>query len=426
MGNRQSGMRGRESGARKPPVGRLARRVFRSLLLGVVFPFLPGPIPDSRFPTADLHAQTEAERSRRRLEEIRAERDRLRREQERLQGQVRDAGRELDNVERQRETTNRLVNELERQIGSLGRQLSETGLELALAEDNLAERRAVLERRLIEIYQRGQLYTFQVLLSAESFGDLLSRYKYLYLTSRQDRSLFTDVERLRNRIRAQRGELVRVQEQLDQRLREREAELRSYRQLAQERSSSIRRLRQSSQTAARRLSALARDEEALLDVLAALERNRAEAPGRAGGGDRDARSVATRDLGQLDWPVDGRIIHDFGADTLESGARITRHGISIAAQVGTPVTAVAPGKVVLVQRLGTYGLSVILEHPTGYYSLYMQLSTASVSVGSQVEKGGVVGTVGGANTPDGAHLYFEIRGENQIALDPTDWLRRRR
>jgi hypothetical protein len=33
----------------------------------------------------------------------------------------------------------------------------------------------VLNRRLVEIYKRGPLFTFQVLLSAESFGDLLSR-----------------------------------------------------------------------------------------------------------------------------------------------------------------------------------------------------------------------------------------------------------
>jgi len=37
----------------------------------------------------------------------------------------------------------------------------------------------------------------------------------------------------------------------------------------------------------------------------------------------------------------------------------------------------------------------------------------------------VLGTVGGANLPEGSHLYFEIRGSNQIALDPIVWLRRR-
>jgi septal ring factor EnvC (AmiA/AmiB activator) len=34
--------------------------------------------------------------------------------------------------------------------------------------------------------------------------------------------------------------------------------------------------------------------------------------------------------------------------------------------------------------------------------------------------------VGGENTDEGPSLYFEIRGANLIALDPADWLKRRR
>lgn len=372
---------------------------------------------------------TDLERSRQRLEQIRAERERLRQEQEKLQSQVRDAGRELDNLERQRDATNRIVNELERQIGGLDAQLEGTSVQLALAEDNLADRRAVLERRLADIYKRGPLYTFQVLLAAESFADLLSRYKYLYLSSRQDRALLTDVERLRNRIKAQRGELVLVQDLLDRRRADREAELKSYRTLADERQAQIRRLRQNTQSTERRLSALARDEENLIDVLANLERNRRTAP-RSGGAtpapSRSGGGMSTAELGKLDWPVQGRIIHNFGPDTLASGAKISRHGISIAAAAGSPVTAVSAGRVVLVQRLGTYGLSVILEHPSGFFSLYMQLSAATVKPGDEIAKGQAIGSVGGENSEDGAHLYFEIRGDNQLALDPTDWLRRRR
>jgi chromosome segregation ATPase len=104
---------------------------------------------------AGLSAQTpqpDYEASRRRLEDIRAERDRLRREQQQLESQVRDAGAELRNIERQREVTNRLVNELERQMRGLGDQLLNSSQELALAQDNLLDRRAVLERRLIDIY----------------------------------------------------------------------------------------------------------------------------------------------------------------------------------------------------------------------------------------------------------------------------------
>jgi hypothetical protein len=56
------------------------------------------------------------------------------------------------------------VNEIDRQIGGLSSQLDRNTAELILATDNLAERNAVLERRLIDIYKRGQLYVYQVLL----------------------------------------------------------------------------------------------------------------------------------------------------------------------------------------------------------------------------------------------------------------------
>ena len=390
------------------------RRAFRPFLLLLV---LVSPLA-AQNPPQDLEA------SRQRLQEIRAERDRLRREQSRLEGQVRDAGAELRNIERQRETTNRLVNELERQMRGLGDQLLSSSQQLALAQDNLADRRAVLNHRLVEIYKRGPLHTFQVLLTAASFSDLLSRYKYLHMQNRQDRSLVQDITRLEQRIRFQRGELVTVRDQLDRNREERTAELKSYSELAEERMARLTRLRRTTQTTAERLTALDRDEARLNEVLAALERSRRAAPRRPAG-PAGAATLTTADLGRLDWPVEGRIIFRFGRDTLASGAVIRRNGIGIAAATGTPIKAVSGGRVALVQRLGTYGLTVAVEHGNGFFSLYMQLAAASVSVGETIQKGATVGSVGGENTAEGAHLYFEIRGENQIALDPADWLRRR-
>ncbi len=367
------------------------------------------------------------EASKRRIEEIRAERETLRRQQQRLEGQVQDVGAELRNIERQRESTNRIVNEIERQIGGLGSQVERSSAELVLAEDNLAERRAVLERRLVDIYKRGPLYTWQVLLAAESFGDLLSRYKYLFLTSRQDRSLVSDIEQLRNRMDRHRTDLLEVRTQLDRRREEREAELKSYALLAEERALKLRNLKKSSQTTAQRMGQLERDEARLNEVLAALERSRREGVGRTGRAPATSSSgLTTADIGRLDWPVHGRILYRFGRDTLPSGGVIRWNGIGIGAPAGTPVTAVAAGQVALVQKLSTYGLTVVLEHGNSYYSLYMQLGSASVVQGAQVTKGQVLGTVGGENSDKGPHLHFEIRGENQIALDPTDWLRSQR
>jgi len=51
-----------------------------------------------------------------------------------------------------------------------------------------------------------------VLLAAESFGDLLSRYKYLYLVTQQDRLLANDMGKLRDRVARQRQLLVDARE----------------------------------------------------------------------------------------------------------------------------------------------------------------------------------------------------------------------
>lgn len=380
-------------------------------------------------PVTTAHAQEtpDLENSRRRLEVIRAERDRLEQQRRRLQGQVHDVNDELTNLERQRESTHRIVNEIERQIGGLASQLDRSSAELILAQDNLAERRAVLERRLVDIYKRGTLHTFQVLLAAEGFGDLLSRYKYLYLSSQQDRSLVTDVEKLRNRVVTQRNNILNVRSELDRRRDEREAEFSKYSELASERSRRLQTLQRSARSTERRLTELQKDESRLNGLLASLERARRDelARGALRGAVSAPGSITTADLGKLDWPVEGAIVYKFGRDTLPSGGIIRWNGVGIAAGVGTPVKAVEAGKVRLVGQFGTYGLTVVVEHGNGYYSVYSHLESAAVKLGASISKGGTVGTVGGQNSDYGPHLHFEIRGENQIALDPTTWLRRR-
>ncbi len=396
-----------------------ALRVFSILPVLAILTVLP----------ATLNAQddTEVEQSRRRLQEIRRERDRLQEQQQRLQGQVHDVNDELSNLERQRESTQRIVTEIERQIGGLASQLDRSSAEMILAEDNLAERRAVLQRRLVDIYKRGPLYTFQALFAAESFGDLLSRYKYLYLTSRQDRALVGDVETLRNRVVSERNTILNVRDQLARTREEREAEYGKYTDLAHTRERRLQSLRQSARSTGRRLSTLQKDEARLNGVLAELERVRRDeaARGAARGGVSAPGSITTADIGKLDWPVEGTIVYRFGRDTLPSGGIIRWNGVGIAAPVGTGVKAVEAGKVRLVGQFGTYGLTIVLEHGNGYYSVYSHLQGASVKVGVTVAKGDPLGTVGGENSDYGPHLHFEIRGENQVALDPTEWLRKK-
>jgi len=359
-----------------------------------------------------------------RLESIRRERSDVEQELERLRTQVHSLSDELANIERQKETTNRIVNELDRQIYALSDQIDRTTVDLLLAQNALAEKRAVLERRLVDISKRGALYGYQVLLAAESFGDLLSRYKYLYLVSRQDRLLANDMSKLQRRIGRERQTLVDGRDALGRRKTERTEELDRYLSLERERQTSLRETRRSAREALQRLSELERDEKGLNDRIVALERARREAEAR--GAATAAAAITTADLGQLDWPVQGRIVYQFGTATGPNNTRIPWHGIGIAAPAGTPVRAIAGGSVSLAGPLGTYLFSVLVDHGGGFYSFYGYLSDVSVARGERITKGQILGHVGGGSSDQGSHLHFEIRGQGGIALDPVNWLKTRR
>jgi septal ring factor EnvC (AmiA/AmiB activator) len=365
--------------------------------------------------------QQQMQDNQRTLEGIRRERSEVEQELARLRTQAHSLSDEIANIESQKQSTNRIVNELDRQITGLGGQIDQITVDLLIAQDALLEKRAVLERRLVDVYKRGALYSYQVLLAAESFGDLLSRYKYLFLVTQQDRLLANDMGKLRDRVARQRQLLVDARETLGRRRRERTDELGRYLTLERERETNLRETRRNARQAEQRLTRLDRDEKALNDRVEALERARREAESR--GVTTAAGTITTADLGGLDWPVEGSIIYPFGTTTGPNNTRIPRHGIGIKVPVGTSVRAVATGTVSLAGPLGLYLTSVLIDHGGGYYTFYAYLNDATVRQGDRVIRGQVIGHVGGESSDEGAHLHFEIRGQGGIALDPGNWLR---
>src|SRR5205807_2541374 len=223
------------------------------------------------------------------------------------------------------------------------------------------------------------------------------------------------------RIGRERETLVDARDALARRKTERTQELDRYLAIERERQASLRTTRRSARQALERLSELERDEKSLNDRIAALERARLEAEAR---GAAAAASITTADLGQLDWPVEGRLLYRFGTGTGPNKTRIPWHGIGIAAATGTPVREVAAGTVSLAGPLGTYLTSVLIDHGCGYYTFYGYLSDPAVAPGERVLKGQLVGHVGGGSSDQGPPLPFEIRGrgglrQDQRALGPA-------
>ena len=354
-----------------------------------------------------------------RLNNLRQARDSLEQDLNTLRSQARNINAEISNLTQQRRSTARLVNELDRQLMTLRAQVDTMTVELIVAQDALAEKQAILERRAVAIYKRGTLWAFEVLLAAESFGDLLSRYKYLFIAGQQDRSLVRDIETLRDRLAVSRRDLVAAQEQLARQRNERGTELSRYANLERQRQRTLSATIRREEQASSQLESIAEDEASLMQLIVSLERSPVSAFG--------APSISGEDLGRLDWPVEGQVIYRFGNQPFRDGTFITRAGIGIRAPAGTPVTAVRGGLVVRAESRGTYGNMVILEHGGGYYTVYTQLSAFTVQRGNTVIAGQTIGRTGGDNTDEGPHLGFQMyqtpRGSDApIALDPLNWL----
>src|SRR5256885_14876790 len=110
--------------------------------------------------------------------------------------------------------------------------------------------------------------------------------------------------------------------------------------MERERRAAVRAPWRSAGQARERLSELDRDEKSLNDRIAALERARLEAEAR---GAAAAAAITTADLGQLDWPVEGRVLYRFGTGMGPDKMRIPVYGIGLAAATRTPGRAVGAG-----------------------------------------------------------------------------------
>lgn len=121
--------------------------------------------------------------------------------------------------------------------------------------------------------------------------------------------------------------------------------------------------------------------------------------------------------GRLRLPVSGAVVGRFG-EPREEGS--TWKGVFIRASIGQSVKAVADGKVVFSQWLRGFGNMIIVDHGGGYMSLYGQNESLVKRVGSRVNAGEGIATVGDSGGSQEAGVYFEIRQHGQ-PQNPLKW-----
>ena len=362
--------------------------------------------------------------SQRRLEQIREERARLQREMGNVRNRVRDAAAELANVESRLSASRSVLAEVAFQSEATSEQIRGTQRSLVQSQDLLAESQAVLSRRLRDIYKMGPLQTVEVLLSARSFTNLLNRYRYLQRIASFDRTLVERIRGLEADLGRQNADLQQRMALLGSLRQDRVTEVVQLQSVETERQTALQQYRAREESTVTRLEELEADESRMTLLIDDLEERRREMEIRARAG---GAAITTGDAGTLDWPIEGDVIYGFGRERQPNGTVLRWNGIGIASATGGPVRSVEAGRVVLAGPFEGYGPTVVVSHGDGFYTLYLYLEDIGVVEGREVAAGQVVGTVGGADTPEGPHIEFQIRaplyGTSPQAQDPLQWLR---
>ena len=129
----------------------------------------------------------------------------------------------------------------------------------------------------------------------------------------------------------------------------------------------------------------------------------------------------TPSFGKRNELVYNNITSSFGSRTPpKQGASSDHKGIDIGASMGAQVIAAAAGKVTAVSYNSARGYFIVVEHGSGYVTLYQHLSRQDVKVGDLVKAGQQIGAVGETGISTAPHLHFEVH-VNGTPVDPLQF-----
>jgi murein DD-endopeptidase MepM/ murein hydrolase activator NlpD len=325
-------------------------------------------------------------------------------------------------LQHQLDQTEAAIGRINAHIGSLQgeaewtqRKIAWNTVVLDAARRSLRLHDEALKRRLVDIYEYGNLSYVDALIASRSFSEFVERWEDLRLLiaanqravrarkAAEARVALVEADLERTRMQLQQEE--QAQEEARSQLDSLDNERRNLVQLA-----AVRRRSVADEVA--EIENLSAAEEAQLEALIVQREREIAAARRAAGivGDSGAAGI-------FSWPVTGTITSPFGWRSNPFGGAPEFHpGLDIAAPTGTTVTAAAAGTVIVAQWYGGYGNYILIDHGGGYSTGYGHLSAIYVSDGQSVARGQAIGAVGSTGQSTGPHLHFEVR----IAGKPVD------
>lgn len=385
-----------------------------------------------------------SQESRDQLKEVQRELGREREKVKEARRKEESLSRELSALEDDLKNKTRLLKDLDAKLRGSSQRITKLSRDIDVNDTRLQRSRALLRQRLRAMYKQGRMGYVGVLLSADDFSGAGRRLKYLSALAAQDQRLIKVYNTSLTDLSQKRAEFAQYKKEVSEATAKAAAtrnqiveEQRKYRVLL----AKVREDKAGHLTAVKELEKSAKDLQALIARLQSDEERQRRAsraaPKREASRGEGAGKIPEEALdiredgrferlrGKLPWPASGTLASTFGRQEHPRFHTVTfNRGIEITAPQGRDIVAVAEGTAIYADWFKGYGRLVILDHGSGYFTLYAHASDILIKTGDAVAGGQVIAKVGDSGSLEGPQLYFELRHKGK-PQDPLAWLQSR-
>ncbi len=285
--------------------------------------------------------------------------------------------------------------------------IAKTEEELTLAIQTEERQYAAMKSRIRSIYLTGDTMYLEMMMSANSFGDMLNKADYIEKLSAYDQKMLELYKETRAYVEACKKELEAEHEVLEEAKAEVEAEETALEKLIAEKEAQIHAYE----------SDISNREQLVKEYEAEIAAQNAEIKALEDAVAAEKAALAnktqrTYDGGVFTWPAPSytRVSDDYG-NRIHPILKVQQfhNGVDLAAPGGSPILAAYDGTVVAADYSSTMGNYVMIDHGDNLYTIYMHASALYVSKGAEVSKGQKIAAVGSTGRSTGNHLHFSVR-----------------
>lgn len=368
------------------------------------------------------------------LDEARRELEKIRLEISSLQQKLSSAEKELrsqlvvaENLDKQITLVNRAITLLQTQIQASNRKIARLEHSIDSVKTHIDALQELFKKQIVFAYKYYRGKEIDWILGSQSVNQALVRYRYFQKLALSERKNYEKLKQQKEKLIALQKELISQVNSRKKLLADKKSEQGALKEKKQQKEKAIRQIQKDQKLLSAALKEKQRNYEKLKSIIATLERERKErklAPETQALWENIAGNFS-RQKGNLNWPVSGKILHPFGKyKNPQLKTVLYNSGIDIQAPGGTPVRCVFSGVVSLITYMSGFGNTIIVDHNNGFYSVYTHLDEIRVSKFQFVNAGQVLGSVGDSGSLEGPLLHFEIYGNNE-PLNPLVWLKGR-